>query len=61
MIARVVRIRKLDSYTLREDLAYWLTRTPAERIAAVESLRKQFHGSTARLQRIARVVQRAQR
>ncbi len=61
MIERVVRIRKLESDTRRDDLAYWLTRSPAERIAAVESLRKQFHGTAAGLQRIARVVQRAQR
>jgi hypothetical protein len=59
MMAKVVRIRKLDSDTRREDLTYWLTRSPVERIAVVESLRKQFHGSAARLQRIARVVQRA--
>ncbi len=61
MIERVVRIRKLESDTRRDDLAYWLMRSPTERIAAVESLRKQFHGSAPRLQRTARVVQRTQR
>ena len=61
MIEKFVRIRKLDSDTRREDLTYWLTRTPAERIAAVEYLRRQFHGSAARLQRTARVVQRPSR
>lgn len=61
MIEKVVRIRKLDSDTQREDLAYWLTRPPAERTAAVEYLRRQFYGSTARLQRSARVVQRPSR
>ena len=59
MIERVVRIRKLDSDTRREDLAYWLSRPLAERTAAVESLRRQYYGSAARLQRTARVVQRA--
>ncbi|RPJ01391.1 MAG: hypothetical protein EHM36_13485 [Deltaproteobacteria bacterium] len=42
-----------------KDLVYWLSKTPEERISAVEFLRKQRHGDTARLQRIARVVQRA--
>jgi len=58
MIEKVVRIRKLNSDTRQEDLTFWRSRSPAERIAAVESLRRQFHGSAARLQRIARVVQR---
>ncbi len=56
---KVVQIRSLDADTQREDLAYWLSRPPAERIAAVEDLRRQFHGSAARLQRTARVTQRA--
>ena len=57
-------VRKL---TLREaaspklDLEYWLSRPPEERIAAVEALRRQMHGSTARLQRSARVIQQASR
>jgi hypothetical protein len=59
MIEKVVRIRKLDSDTRREDLAFWLTRPPAERIAAVDCLRRQLHGRAARLQRTARVVSRA--
>jgi len=59
MIAKIVQIRSLDSDTQREDLAYWLSRPSTERIAAVEYLRRQFHGSAARLQRAARVTQRA--
>jgi hypothetical protein len=47
----------------REDLLYWLARTPQERIAAVELLRRQHHGeepadAEPRLQRVCRVVQR---
>jgi hypothetical protein len=49
----------------REDLRYWRARTPAERIAAVELLRRDLHlplGAPAdaepRLQRVCRVVQR---
>jgi hypothetical protein len=40
----------------RRDLEYWLSRPPAERIAAVEFPRRQRHGNALRLQRIARVV-----
>jgi len=45
--------------SIREDLEFWLSKTPEERIATVEFLRKQFGGSTARLQRTARVIQRS--
>ncbi len=37
---------------------YGLSRPPAERAEAVELLRKQRDGNTARLRRIARVIQR---
>jgi hypothetical protein len=46
------------------DLAYWLSRPMAERIAAVEVLRQQAFGAKApgdaeqRLQRVCRVTQR---
>lgn len=40
------------------DLQYWLTKSPAERVEAVEILRRQIHGDSARLQRVARVVRR---
>lgn len=58
MLEKIVRKGdlKTDS-SIKEDLAYWLSRTPQERIAAIESLRRQSHGSSVRLQRSARVVQ----
>ncbi|MEW6266289.1 MAG: hypothetical protein AB1641_24715 [Thermodesulfobacteriota bacterium] len=62
MIEKVVK--KLDlkkDSSIKEDLAYWLGKTPQERIAAIEFLRRQYHGSTARLQKTARVIQRTQR
>ena len=55
--------KKLDlnmDSSIREDLAYWLSKTPRERIAAIEFLRRQYHGSSARLQKSARVVQQVQ-
>ncbi len=50
-----------DSAARLRDLAYWLSKTPAERISAVELLRRQHYGTHARIQRVARVTQLAQR
>jgi len=58
MISKVVKkidMKKDDS--IKEDLKYWLEKDPSERISAVEYLRRQFHGNSDRLQRIARVTQ----
>ena len=42
-----------------DDLAYWLKKTTAERLAAVEFLREQiYEHATPRLQRTARIIQR---
>jgi hypothetical protein len=40
------------------DLEYWLSRPPEERIAAVEMLRRMYHGNLPRLQRVFRIVDR---
>jgi hypothetical protein len=59
MIQIVAKKRSLnDPNSTKDELAYWLSKSPEERIAAVEHLRNQFHGSTGRLQRVARVIQR---
>ena len=61
MIKRVVKRKSLrDSVSLKDDLEYWLSKPPEERVAAVDYLRGQYHGSTTRLQRCARTIQRAQ-
>ena len=55
-----VEIRSLDKAKYdRADLAHWLSRTPNERIEAVENLRKQVDGSSARLQRTLRIIKRS--
>ena len=60
MIEKVVRIAKLsESDQTKEDLAFWLSKTPEERIAAVEHLRRQRHGSLPRLQRSIQIIQRS--
>ena len=58
MISKVVK--KLDlkeDDSIKDDLKYWLGKDPNERISAVEILRRQFHGNSDRLQRVARVTQ----
>ena len=61
MIEKVVRKGKLKDFVeVKENLVYWLSKTPDERVAAVEYLRRQCHGSSARLQRSARVIQQTQ-
>ena len=61
MIRKIVKKSRVDDFSsIREDLAYWLSRPPEERVEIVDYLRRQYHGNTARLQRSARVIQRAQ-
>jgi hypothetical protein len=61
MIEKVVRKRNLkDLAEVEENLAYWLSKTSDERISAVEYLRRQLNGSSTRLQRSTRVIQRSQ-
>ena len=55
---KVVTKRNLKDNSQLEDLAFWLSQPPDERISAVELLRRQYHGSSERLQRVARVIQR---
>jgi len=60
MIQKVINKRNLrDFSSIQEDLIYWLSKTPEERVAAVDYLRMQYHGSTERLQRSARVIKRS--
>ena len=60
VIKKVISKRNLDDLSPHDDLSYWLTRPPEERVSAVEILRRQHDGCTSRLQRVARVVERAQ-
>lgn len=43
------------------DLEYWLAKSPEDRIACVEILRRQYYGNSARLPRLARVVHKTRR
>ena len=57
---KIVKKMKLGDESARNDLAYWNSRPVEERIAAVETLRREYYGSSARLQRNARVVKSPQ-
>ena len=62
MIQKIVEKHRLQERTItQDDLAYWLRKTPEERVAAVDYLRTQYYGNATRLQRVARVVQRPPR
>lgn len=61
MIEKKVRKAKLGEFDqTKEDLAFWLSKTPDERVAAVEFLRRQYYGNSLRLQRTARLIKRSQ-
>ena len=59
-IEPAVTIRRLHDPS--GDLEYWLSKSPADRIAAVETLRRQVQGTSVdggpRLQRVCRDVRR---
>jgi len=62
MLQKIVKKRSLqESATTQEELAYWLSKTPEERVATVDYLRRQYYGNATRLQRVARIVQRPPR
>jgi len=61
MIRKVAKLYHMDAYDeVRENLRYWLSRPPEERLAAVDELRRQAYGDSQRLQRVVRVVQQSQ-
>ena len=61
MNRKVVKLHHMDEYDeVKENLRYWLTRPPEERLDAVDELRRQAYGDPQRLQRVARVIQQAQ-
>ena len=61
MDKKIVKKMRLGEGSERDDLAYWKSRPAEERIEAVEMLRKEYYGSSARLQRTVRVIKSSQR
>ena len=61
MIKKVVTIRSLhDRSAEREDVAYWLSRPPGERMDAIEELRRHFYGELPRIPKVARVLRQSE-
>lgn len=57
MIRKVVNKFNINDKACRNsDFLYWSKKLPEERIEAVEMLRRQYHGSAERLQRVVRIV-----
>ena len=58
---KIVKKTRIDDPQLvKDEVLYWLSRPSQERIAVVDYLRVLNYGNTARLQRVARVIQRSQ-
>jgi hypothetical protein len=61
MVEKIIAKHRQDSFSeAKQDFRYWLTKTPRQRLAAVDFLRGQIYGNTGRFQRTARVIQRSQ-
>ncbi|BCY19301.1 hypothetical protein hrd7_31500 [Leptolinea sp. HRD-7] len=64
------RLKKIDRSVIsvvtreeahRQDIAYWKSRTPEERLEALESLRQTVYGydpAVTRLQRVLEIIER---
>jgi hypothetical protein len=55
-IEKVLRIKKLSEPDETFDLNYWMTRCPQDRISAIETLRRIYHGDAGRLQRVISII-----
>jgi hypothetical protein len=55
----IVRKARLSETSVKDELKYWLSKKPEERISAVEILRRQQYAGTPRLQRTVRIAKRA--
>ena len=62
MIRKIVKVRDLkDDSSIKEDLLFWLSKPPGERVAAVDYLRRQYHGVQPDFRDLLIVIQRPQR
>jgi hypothetical protein len=50
-----------DTDAARRDLEFWLSRTPEERVSAVEILRRQHYGDMGRIKKMIRKFRRPTR
>jgi hypothetical protein len=54
------QVRKVKTEEQGSDFAFWQSRTPQERLAALESIRREYHlwkyGTEPRFQRVLRII-----
>jgi len=61
MIPETMQKHDLDNFSeIKQNLEYWLSQPPEERLAAVDALRREYYGDSHRLQRVVRVIQQTQ-
>ena len=57
MDKKTIKKLKLGEESPKDDLAYWLSRSPGKRIAEVERLRKECYGDIPRMRRdVGRII-----
>jgi hypothetical protein len=57
MIKKVMQKRPINESQTKDDLVYWLSRPPEERVAAVGMLRRQFYGKNMpRMKKVFRII-----
>ena len=57
MMEKVVKKHKLSEFDqVKDDREYWLSKTPEERVEAVEIMRRMHYGDLPGLQRVAKVI-----
>ena len=57
MIERVITVTTLERESAMDDLAYWLSRSPEERLEAVDLLRRRFFELPAKMERVLEVAE----
>ena len=57
MVQLVLAKKNLGDSSAKEDLAFWLSRSPDERVEALNQMRREAHGNSIRLQRVVRITQ----
>ena len=57
MIEKVITVTTLNDDTALDDLRYWLSRPPEERLEAVEVLRQRIFNLPAKMKRVLEVAE----
>jgi hypothetical protein len=57
MIEKVITVTTLEYDSALDDLAYWLSCPPAERLEAVDLLRHRFFDLPAKMERVLEVAE----